>query len=174
MNVAVIGYSGELDDKKISSIKDICINTGKAIADAGHTLWSGGRNGVMELASRGAKENGGNILGVLPWEPGNHNSVPNKYVDFPIFTGMDFATRSFVLLKNVDLVISIGGGSGTAIEIFAAYSYGKKMVFFENTGGWTDKIIELHMGQKQPFYLDYRNSAPSYTVKTIEELKEYL
>lgn len=174
MNVAVIGYSGDLCDTKISGISDICVKTGEAIAESGHVLWSGGRNGVMELVSKGAKNKNGKIFGILPWEPGNENSVPNDYLDFPIFTGLDFATRSFVLLKNVDIVISIGGGSGTAIEIFAAYSYGKKIVFFENTGGWTDNIISLFKKTTRPFFLDHRKSAPSFTVKSIEELKSHL
>ena len=39
---------------------------GRALATAGAVLFTGGRGGVMEAASRGAAEAGGTVVGVLP------------------------------------------------------------------------------------------------------------
>ncbi|WP_129407950.1 TIGR00725 family protein [Marinitoga lauensis] len=163
MNVGVIGYSGDLHKEPIESLKDIIYKVGKIIAKNNWILFSGGRDGVMELISKAVKENGGKSIGILPWEING-----NEYLDVSIKTGLDFSMRSYVLVKSVDVVISIGGEIGTAIEILGAYANKKPVILIKGTGGWTDRIQNVLIEGK---YLDNRKLSEIYIANNIEELE---
>jgi len=166
MNVGVFGYSGSLEDEKINRISSLAIEVGRKIAEKGHTLFTGGRDGIMELVSKGAKDAGGRVIGVLP-----DKEMGNIYLDTKIDTGMDFTMRSLILVKSVDFVISLGGEVGTLFEIISAYCYEKPIILFEGTGGWTDRINKVLIDGK---YLDNRRLIEVKRVKTIEEFDKYM
>ncbi|HPE68783.1 MAG TPA: TIGR00725 family protein [Thermotogota bacterium] len=174
MNIAVIGNSGDLDDPLIRPLHEQGYLVGKSIAKGGHVLWSGGRDGVMELASRGASESGGLVVGVLPFNRHDSLSRPNSHLDVPVFTGLDFGMRSFILVQNADLVVSLGGGAGTAIEIFVAYSSGVPVVLLRDTGGWTQKVAETFPPSSSPVYLDHRQSAPVFLLDNAFQFPAFL
>jgi len=69
----------------------------------------------MEAACRGAREEGGHTVGILPGR-GSLDSPPNDYVEFPIYTGMGFARNIMVVLSG-EAVIAISGSYGTLSEI---------------------------------------------------------
>ena len=77
-------------------------------------LLTGGRSGVMEAASRGARDAGGLTIGVLPGA-GAADSPPNPYVDLALYTGLGEA-RNWVNVCSSDALIAIGGGFGTLSE----------------------------------------------------------
>jgi uncharacterized protein (TIGR00725 family) len=128
----------------------------------------------MELVSRGASQQQGTVFGVLPYDDKEEIVKASSFLTNPIYTGLDFQMRSFILLKNADLVISIGGASGTAIEIFGAYTYAVPIVLMKNTGGITQKIAEWFSNSMPPFYLDYRKIAPVYIEETLDGIVKYL
>ncbi|WGS64743.1 TIGR00725 family protein [Marinitoga aeolica] len=166
MNIGVIGYSGNPNEEPINSLKGIVYEIGKMIAENNWTLFSGGRDGIMELISKSVKENGGKSIGILPWE-----IEGNEYLDISIKTGLDFSMRSYVLVKSVDVVISIGGEIGTAIEILGAYANKKPVILIKRTGGWTDRIQNVLIEEK---YLDNRKLAKIYIANDIKELEMLL
>lgn len=174
MNICVIGYSGKINKTPIKELYDFTYRLGYTIAVKGHTLWSGGRDGIMDVVSKGAHEGGGEIVGVLPWDKENSLSIPSEYIQKAIFTGLDFTMRSCVLVNNADLVISIGGGCGTAAEIFAAYNYGKPLLLCAKSGGWTQKIAETFQGEPNPVYLDSKETAPVFIVNTMDDIERHL
>lgn len=88
---------------------------GREIARRGATLICGGRGGVMEAACRGAREEGGHTIGIMPGR-GYEDSPPNAYVEFPLFTGIGYARNSMVVLSG-EAVIAIDGSYGTLSEI---------------------------------------------------------
>ena len=94
---------------------DIAEKVGREVAQRGATLVCGGRGGVMEAACRGAREASGHTIGIMPGR-GHEDSPPNRYVEFPIFTGMGFARNVIVVLSG-DAVIAIDGSYGTLSEI---------------------------------------------------------
>ena len=51
LQVAVIGYSGPIDRSPVLELTQICRQVGKALAERGDVLITGGRDGVMELVS---------------------------------------------------------------------------------------------------------------------------
>lgn len=167
MNVGVIGYSGSLESDFLMPIEEICLKTGRVIARNNHILFTGGRDGVMELVSRGANEFNGTVVGILP----ENEPVGNQYNNIRIQTGMDYMMRSIVLVQSVDIVISIGGEIGTFFEIVSAYAYGKPVILFRGTGGWTDRVADVLIEGK---YLDNRKTVEIKQVFTIEELERQL
>jgi uncharacterized protein (TIGR00725 family) len=86
---------------------------GQLIAESGCVLICGGMGGIMECACRGAQENNGVTIGILPMDerPGS-----NPYLTYSIPTGMGEARNSTVV-KTSDGIIAIGGSYGTLSEI---------------------------------------------------------
>jgi len=86
---------------------------GGEIASAGAVLVCGGLAGVMEAACRGAYQQGGVTIGILPGlRPGD----ANPYVTYPIPTGLGHA-RNILVVRSAQAVIAIGGKYGTLSEI---------------------------------------------------------
>ncbi len=97
---------------------------GREIAGRGWVLLTGGGGGVMEAASRGAAQNGGIVIGILPSERKNPlPGYPNDYVGIPIYTGMSDA-RNVILAKSADFLVALKGGPGTLSEIALARKSG--------------------------------------------------
>ena len=99
---------------------------GREVARRGATLVCGGRGGVMEAASRGARSEGGHTVGILPGR-GHADSPPNEHIEFPVFTGMGFARNVMVVLSG-DAVIAIDGSYGTLSELAYALIHGVPVV----------------------------------------------
>jgi uncharacterized protein (TIGR00725 family) len=108
MQIAVIGAADATADEYA-----VARDVGRRIA--GHAiLICGGMGGVMEAACRGAQEDGGTTVGILP-DTGNGNC----YLDVIIRTGLGHA-RNVLVVQSADAVIAIGGSHGTLSEIALA------------------------------------------------------
>ncbi len=108
MIIAVIG--GGKCPKNIARLAE---EVGRELAEHGATLICGGLGGVMEAACKGAKEAGGQTIGILP---GNGSANANPYVEIPIVTGMG-EMRNVIIVKSAQAVIAIDGEFGTLSEI---------------------------------------------------------
>ncbi len=98
---------------------------GGLIAKEGWILLNGGRaSGIMEASARGAKENGGLTIGILP---GNDPAWASEYIDIPILTGIGFA-RNYINVLTSDVVVALPGKTGTVSEIALALNIGKKVI----------------------------------------------
>ena len=164
MRIAVIGYSGNINKAPVKPLVELCESLGSEIAKRGHVLISGGRDGVMEVVSKGAAKLGGTTVGILPV-----NDVGNDFLTIGIDTGMDYSMRSILMMYNADAVISIGGKAGTGLEIFAAYGHSKPIFLLRGTGGWTDRIANILLEGK---YLDERKQVEIKSVWSVEEALE--
>lgn len=119
----------------------VAYEVGGEIARRGALLVTGGLGGVMEAASRGAKDAGGFVIGIIPQDSKNH---ANEYCDPVIATGIGFA-RDFITAYSADAIVVIGGGAGTLIEVSAAYQKNIPTVAPRGTGGIADQICRhLH------------------------------
>jgi len=131
--IGVIG-AGSCDDR----IYSIAEEMGRRIAESGAALICGGLGGVMEAASKGAKEAGGLTIGILP---GFDKADANSYIDIPIVTGLSHEEMSLVV-RSSDIVIAIAGGYGTLSEIALSLKMGKTVIGIETWEG-VDDIIRV-------------------------------
>lgn len=97
---------------------------GKGIAEMGAALVTGGRGGVMQAASKGAKAAEGLVIGVLP---GPNRAAGNPYLDIALPTNLGQA-RNPLIVQMADVVIAVGGGYGTLSEIGHALKIGKLVI----------------------------------------------
>ena len=88
---------------------------GRALADRGYAVMTGGGPGLMEAANRGAREAGGLTFGCnirLPRE-----QKPNQYLD-KFIEFEHFFVRKVMLVKYSYAFVVMPGGFGTMDEIF--------------------------------------------------------
>lgn len=137
--IAVIGKSdrGPHDPVPRHALK-AAREVGSEIARRGCILVCGGLGGVMEAAAKGAKQQGGLTVGLLP---GEHRRCANPYIDVAIPTGLG-SMRNHLIIRASDAVIMISGGIGTLNELTLAYQH-RPTVVLEGTGGWADRIREF-------------------------------
>lgn len=102
---------------------EVAERVGSMAARAGWVVLTGGGQGVMAAASRGAAEAGGMTVGILP-TAGPTENYPNSWVRVPVFTGAGSARNTFNVL-SATLCVAIGGGPGTLSEIALALKNGK-------------------------------------------------
>jgi uncharacterized protein (TIGR00725 family) len=121
--VSVIG-AAEPDETLASHAEAI----GRGLAEAGCVLVCGGRTGVMEAASRGATEAGGEAIGILMSDSLQDG---NEYLTHAIATGIGQA-RNLAVVASGQAVIAIGGSWGTLSEIAFARKLGRFVVSIDS------------------------------------------
>ncbi len=129
-----IGVIGDGNCSENASL--LAYNTGRLIAENKAVLVTGGLFGVMENASRGAKEAGGLVLGILP---GFEMSDANRYVDIAIPTGMSHA-RNVLVVRSSMVVIAVEGSYGTLSEIALSLKIGVPVIGLNTWDVSTDII----------------------------------
>ncbi len=153
--VSVIGAS-----EITKEIRDKTIEIGRLIAKNNYAIACGGLSGVMEAVCKGAKEEGGFTIGIIPFL---EKSAANKYVDLVIPCPFSHA-RNIVVVLTGDVCLAISGKAGTLSEISFAWIYQKPIVALMNIEGWSSKIANKK--------LDDRRSDIIYGVKTPKEVIE--
>lgn len=114
-----IGVIGAGQDE--NETNRMALEVGKEVARAGAVLVCGGLGGVMESAARGAGQEKGTTVGILP---GPDRKDANPYIDISIPTDFGHA-RNAVVVHSSDALIAVGGGYGTLSEIALALKMGK-------------------------------------------------
>lgn len=112
--IAVIG-AGDCTGEEYETARAV----GRLIAKNKGILICGGRGGVMEAVSRGAQENGGITVGIVP-----DTGEGNAYLSIVIRSGLGHA-RNALVVQSADAVIAIGGSHGTLSEIALSLKTGR-------------------------------------------------
>lgn len=117
--VTIFGSSRPLPE---SEEYRIAFDTGKLLAGAGFAVCNGGYAGTMEAAARGAREAGGETIGVTSTIFGRS---ANRWIEKEITT----ATLVERLLKLIELgqaYVILRGGTGTLLELAAVWEFVNK------------------------------------------------
>ncbi len=119
-------------------IERLAEEVGREIARKGALLICGGLGGVMEASARGAKQEGGVTIGILP---GFSFEDASLFIDIPIVTGLSHA-RNVLVVRSSHALIAVEGGYGTLSEIAIALKL-RKPVIGLRTWDMSKKIITV-------------------------------
>ena len=86
---------------------------GSRLAEAGFTICTGGYLGIMEAASRGAREKGGRVFGIVM---NQFKHEPNRYLTDKVATDHFYERLQKLITRSVGFV-ALRGGMGTVTEI---------------------------------------------------------
>jgi uncharacterized protein (TIGR00730 family) len=86
---------------------------GGRLAEAGFTICTGGYLGIMEAASRGAREKGGRVLGIVM---NQFKGEPNRFLTDKVATDHFYDRLQNLITRSVGFV-ALRGGMGTVTEI---------------------------------------------------------
>lgn len=163
-HILVVGYGRDHCPKEAY---ELAYRVGAEVSRNGVTLVTGGLGGVMEAASKGARDNNGLVVGIVP---GNEKSSANEFCNVVIATGIGLA-RDFITAYTGDAVIVVGGGAGTMIEVCAAYLKSKPIVAIKGSGGTADKIADSFIDERNLTWV-HGEKGPVEAVRRAMELAE--
>jgi uncharacterized protein (TIGR00725 family) len=86
---------------------------GQLLAEAGYTICTGGYLGVMEAASRGAREKGGRVLGIVM---NQFKAEPNRYLTDKVASAHFYERLQNLITRSMGF-IALRGGMGTVTEV---------------------------------------------------------
>jgi uncharacterized protein (TIGR00730 family) len=116
---------------------------GRALAEHGFAVCSGGYGGVMAAVSRGAKEAGGKTYGVTA--DFFANAKLNPWIDVEI-RKKTWQERLFELIEHGDGFVACKGGTGTLVELAVVWEMLNKSVIsakpFVALGDFWKPILE--------------------------------
>ncbi|MAT13884.1 MAG: TIGR00730 family Rossman fold protein [Planctomyces sp.] len=152
-------------------------DVGKAVAEEGFTVLTGGGPGIMEAANRGAFESGGRSVGcniILPME-----QEPNPYVDKMVSFNY-FFVRKVMLVKYSQAFFIMPGGFGTLDEAFEAATLiqtGKIYDFpiiFMGTDYWGPLLRFIREDMVRGKTIDADDYARFFVTDSVEEAVSFL
>ena len=128
-------------------IKGLAENLGAAIARSDCILVTGATTGLPDMVARAFRNAGGFALGVSPAENRREHvgryGLPEEGADVMIFTGFGYKGRNVVNVRSADIVLIVGGATGTLNEFTIAYDEGKIIGVLEGSGGIAEHIRQI-------------------------------
>ena len=142
-----IGVMGSATGRLSQRHRKLAFELGRVIAEEGCITITGACPGLPLESARGASGSGGLVVGISPglseWEHVHKYRSPVEYHDVLIFTGSGLMGREVVNIRSSDIVVIVGGRSGTLGEFSIAYDEGKLIGVLEGTGGITTEIKDI-------------------------------
>jgi len=142
-----VGVMGSADHDQPQQAKDAAYALGEAIAKRNFVLITGACPGLPYECARGATTSGGLSIGISPAlsldEHVHKYHSPSDCFDVIIYTGSGLMGREVTNIRSSDMVIILGGRSGTLGEFAIAYDEGKLIGVLEGSGGITAKIPDI-------------------------------
>ena len=132
LTIGVMGSSGGTMSEEV---RRKAYHLGEAIAERDAILITGGCPGLPYEAVRGAKAKGGLHQGKY--------ASPVEGFDVLIYTGSGLMGREITNIRSCDIVVIIGGRTGTLGELAIAYDEGRLIGVLTGTGGITDIVEEI-------------------------------
>ena len=142
-----IGVMGSSGGRFAPGAKDKAYQLGREIARVGAALLTGACPGLPHAAVLGCKDEDGLVVGVSPalslQEHVEQYHSPSQGYDVLMFTGSGLMGREIEAIRSCDIVVLVGGRSGTLGEFAIAYDEGRTIGVLQGTGGIADHVDEL-------------------------------
>jgi len=150
---------------------------GREIAKRGLVLVTGATTGTPYWAAKGAKSEGGIVIGLSPAASKLAHiktyQLPTDYHDLIIYTGFNYAGRNLLLIRSSDAVITICGRIGTLNEFTIAFEDKKPIGVLEGTGGMADNLRGIvENAHRGPGRVVYSEDPSTLLDKVLEEIQE--
>jgi uncharacterized protein (TIGR00725 family) len=117
---------------------------GREIARQCLVLVTGATTGIPYWSAKGAKEEGGFVVGLSPASSEAAHvrtyRLPTDYHDIVIYTGFEYSGRNLILTRSADAIIIICGRIGTMNEFTVAFEDQKPIGVLTGTGGTADML----------------------------------
>lgn len=143
-SVRTIGVMGSAGGRLNQEVRQRSFDLGVAIAQAGCALITGACPGLPYDTARGAKSAGGLSIGISPALSRSEHVLryksPVEAFDVIIYTGSGLMGREVDNIHSSDIVIIIGGRSGTLGEFAIAYDEGKLIGILAHSEGIADDL----------------------------------
>lgn len=145
-----VGVMGAADEPQPPEIERHAEALGRAIAGHGFVLITGACPGLPYACARGARAAGGLSVGISPAlsldEHVHKYLSPSDAFDVLIYTGSGLMGREVTNIRSSDMVVIVGGRSGTLGEFAIAYDEGKLIGVLDGSGGITGHLPEIVKG----------------------------
>ena len=161
-----LGLSNEYTDNAKILGKKIAYNNLKLV-------YGGGNIGLMGILADSCKQNGGQILGVIPYnltkkEQGKQN------ISSYILTE-DMHERKKVMYMNSDMIIALPGGIGTLEELFEMLTwkqlgFHKKPIYLLNILDYWDSLLDLLDIMIKKGFLEKESNSYFKVCETVDEI----
>jgi len=140
VQIGVMGSAADLNysDKALSFARRL----GELIAESGNILVYGAEKEYTSLSTEAAKKaskKGGITVGIAG---GKEKRIFGKYRPTVLInSGQEIGGgREFNLVLSCDVIIALGGGSGTLTEMAIAYQAGIPIITATGFGGWSEEL----------------------------------
>ena len=142
-----IGVMGSASNDQSTSNLVLANSLGEAIAERNFILITGACPGLPYECALGARKRNGLSVGISPAlsldEHIHQYQSPTDAFDLIIYTGSGLMGREVTNIRSSDIVVIIGGSSGTLGEFSIAYDEGKLIGVMKGSGGITDLLPDL-------------------------------
>lgn len=151
---------------------------GQILAEAGFTICTGGYLGVMEAASRGAREKGGRVLGIVM---NQFKAEPNRFLTDKVATNHFYDRLQGLIQRSVGF-IALKGGMGTVTEVSLVWNKLMTQVINQRplvllgecwkpvVQAWHDNLV---VSEQELSLLNFANNAEEACQIIIEKSVEY-
>ena len=142
-----IGVMGSSGGEMTEAVRQLAFKLGESIALCDAILITGGCPGLPYEAARGARSKRGIVVGISPAlsveEHQGRYASPVDAFDVLIYTGSGLMGREIRNIRSCDVVVIIGGRTGTLGELAIAYDEGRLIGVLTGTGGITNIVQDI-------------------------------
>ncbi len=163
IQIGIMGSDADLNDG--SNLQQLAFEIGQEIVRSGAVMLVSGekRGGLTKRAAEGAIAANGVVIGVM----GNRKSALSG-----ISAVIDIGTnreglREFFLVNSCDVIIAIGGGSGTLNELTIAYQNLIPVVCITKGSGWAVDLAGKFLDKRKFFAFEKAETASEAVQKAI-------
>ena len=163
-----------------SAVVALCRQLGKAVAKSGCALLTGACPGLPHDAVLGARKAGGHVIGISPAVSLKEHvaTFGSPYIgyDVLIFTGLGFMGRELINIRSSDIVIVVGGRSGTLGEFAIAYESGKLIGVLHGTGGITSALetIQSSLNKQTGAEIIYDSDPKELVARLLKKYRSHI